>query len=650
MPSNSDLELLNQRVAALKSEAQALERLGREFPAVARNSARILASTKMLEMNVSDALDDRGGQSCFGERDIPALFAVALGKAPADLAVVNARMVNVYSGEIQDDTLICVKDQWIAYVGQDTAGAIGPGTTVIDAQGRTLIPGLIEAHTHLALLIDLGEFLKIAMPGGTTTIVTETLETYPVLGLEGVLAFLRACADQPVKILGLAPAMGSISPEVLGMPAEDAQFLMGRPDIVGLGESYWQTVLQHPGAMLPAFEKTLAAGKRVEGHTAGASDKKLNAYSAAGVTSCHEPIRAEEVMARLRLGMHVMIREGGIRRDLEAISRIKDEDIDFRRLILATDSVTPKDLMETGYMEYVVQKAVDCGFDPVTAIQMATLNVAEHFGLADVIGGIAPGRQADFILIPDERTIDARCVVSKGRVIAEEGRLLVAPRAHEYPPACRQSVRLSADFGPDDFKISAGGRVGRAEVRIIELITDLVTTEAVSSRPVENNRIAPDVAGNVIKVAAIERARVPGKMSVALLKGFGLKSGAMATSAAWDTSDIIVAGADDADMALAVNRIRQIQGGALVCRGGEIVAEMPLPVMGLISDAPVDQLVLQAEAVNKAAADLGVPHPDPLLTLATLTGAAIPYLRICEAGLVNLKSGKFVDFFVGKPD
>jgi adenine deaminase len=646
MSSYPSMEMLNQKIKALRVEAEKLKRMAGDFPAVARNTERILASTKMLEINVSDALEEGGIESRFGQRDIPALFAVALGKAPADLAVVNARMVNVYTGEIQDGTTVCVKDQWIAYVGRDAGEAIGSGTTVIDAQGQTLIPGLVEGHTHLATLFDLGGFLNVAMAGGTTTIVTETLEIYSVMGIEGVLAFLEACAGQPVKILGLAPGMGSISPALMGLPARDAEVLMQRPDILGLGETYWQTVLQNPGAMLPAYNETLRAGKCLEGHSAGASEKKLNAYAAAGVTSCHEPIRPEEVRERLRLGIHVMIREGGIRRDLEEISKLKDENIDFRRLILATDGVTPHDLLETGYLEHVVQKAVDYGFNPVTAIQMATLNVAEHFGLDDVIGGIAPGRQADFVLIPDERTINAHCVVSKGRVIAENGRLLVGPRAHAYPEAFRQSIRLSADLSPADFEISAGGRAGLVDIRIIELITDLVTRETVAAWPVKDDRIDPDPAGDVIKVAAIDRTHTPGKMAVGLLKGFGLTSGAIASSAAWDTSDIIVAGANDADMALCVNRIREIQGGAVACNHGKIIAELPLPILGVMSAVSVAELAGQIAAMNKAMAELGVPHPDPLLTLATLTGAAIPYLRICEAGLVNLKNGREVDLFV----
>ncbi len=284
------------------------------------------------------------------------LMKVSLGEEKADLAVVNAKIVNVYTGELLEDQSITVKGKWIAYVGQNAEDAIGPETEVIDADGRTIIPGLIDGHTHIASMFTAAEFLKYAMSGGTTTVVTETLEPYPVCGYAGVVDFLASLKDQPIKILSTAPAMISISSATRGVSQEDLAKLLERDDIIGLGESYWQAILQYPADILPQYEQTLLAGKTLEGHSAGASDKKLAAYVAGGISSCHEPINAGQVLERLRLGLHILVREGSIRRDLEEIAQIKDSGIDLRRLILSTDGVEPQDLIEKGYMEYVLQR------------------------------------------------------------------------------------------------------------------------------------------------------------------------------------------------------------------------------------------------------------------------------------------------------
>ncbi|MGA6927468.1 MAG: amidohydrolase family protein, partial [Desulfosarcina sp.] len=368
------------------------------------------------------------------------LIDVALGRVSGDLAIVNARLLNVYTGEILDGQSVCTCGERIACVGPELGHAIGEGTRVIDAAGATLIPGLIDGHAHLAWLFTAAEFVKYAAVGGTTTIVTETLEAYPVAGLAGILDFLASLKDQPMRFFATAPAMVSTSRASMGIDPDDLETLLARDEILGLGESYWQAVLQNRDVFLPAFTKTLAHRKTLEGHSAGARGGKLQAYAACGISSCHEPIKADEVLERLRLGLHVMVREGSIRRDLADIAAIKDMVADTRRLILTTDGISPTDLMQMGYMEYLVQKAIDCGFEPIVAVQMATLNVAEHFGLDDRIGGIAPGKYADMVLIPDPKTIKATCVVGNGRIIARDGSLEVMPRKHIFTSASLNSV------------------------------------------------------------------------------------------------------------------------------------------------------------------------------------------------------------------
>jgi adenine deaminase len=573
------------------------------------------------------------------------LMKVPLGEEKADLAIINAKIVNVYTGELLKDQSISVKGQWIAYVGKNANDTIGSKTKIIDAAGQTVIPGLIDGHTHIAWMFTAEEFLKYVVKGGTTTIVTETLEPYPVAGYDGVIDFLESLKAQPIKILATAPSMVSISRKARGMAPGTLEKLLARNDIIGLGESYWQGVIQEPELLLPLFEQTLRKGKTLEGHSAGASEKKLTAYVTGGISSCHEPIDAEQVLERLRLGLHIMIREGSIRRDLAEIAKIKDKGIDLRRLILVTDGIEPRDLMEKGYMEYVLQKAIDCGFEPVTAIQMATLNVAEHFSLDALIGGIAPGRYADLVIIPDVHTIDPQLVISNGRVVAQDGKLLAPPRKHTFTRASLNSVKLPRELKPSDFVITAEENTEQVTIRIINMVTDLVTSELKAEWPVVNGQIQSDPGQNIVKVAAIDRSHNPGKIFVGLIKGFGLQSGAIACTAAWDTSDIILVGADDADMASVVNRIYALQGGAVVCKNRKIIAELPLPIFGIMSDMPIEIIAQRLNEIKKAASGLGVLFPDPLLTLITLTGAAIPYLRICEEGLVNLKDGNTLALF-----
>lgn len=581
-----------------------------------------------------------------GVEDKKKLIQVALGQDQADMVIINADLLNVYTGEILKRYAVCIKNKWIAYVGDKPDDKIGKKTNVIDAGGKTLIPGLIDGHTHLAWLCTISEFLKYTTAGGTTSLVTETMEPFPVAGYAGVSDFLESTQDQPVKIFATAPFMASISQKARGISTQDLDKLLARKNIIGLGESYWQSVFQEPDRMLSVYNETLRFRKTLEGHSAGARGNKLSAYIAAGITSCHEPIQAEEVLERLRLGMYVMVREGSVRRDLEAISEIKESGIDLRRLILVSDGVGPIDLIEKGGMEFVVQKAIDCGFDPITAIQMATLNVAQHFGLDHLIGGLAPGRYADMVIIPDTNTIQALYVISNGQVIAQDGQQLVSPRKHQFSQDSQNSIHLPKPFTASDFSIPIANGSKEVTVRIIDMITDLVTREVTMPLPVIDGEISADLDRDLIKVAAIDRTHVPGKTFVGLLKGFNLTSGAFACSGAWDSSDIIVVGANETDMAIAVNRIHTLQGGAVVCQDGHVLSEIPLPVFGIISTQPIEVIASQLKAVKAAVAGLGVLFPDPILTIITLTGAAIPYLRICEEGLVNLKDGKTLGLLV----
>jgi len=573
---------------------------------------------------------------------------VALGEAEADLAIINGSVVNVYTGEIEKASVL-IKGERIAYVGKDADRAIGSKTQVIDAAGKTLIPGFIDGHTHVDVLYSINELLRFAVQGGTTTIITESCTIATTLGYEGVIHFLNSVRRQPVKVFVTAPPMVTISPvtEENAIGVKELHHLFRYKEIIGLGEAYWGDVVGGNQRVLDLIAETIKLGGKVDGHSAGATGKKLQAYVSSGVSSCHEPTNAEEVLERLKLGLFILIREGEVRRELEAVAPIKDSGIPLNRLAMSTDGVGPEQLVNDGYMEVLVRKAIDLGFDPVLAVQMTTINVAQHFALDDVIGGIAPGKYADIVILPDLKIIKAEYVISNGRVVAQDGRALIPPRKHRYPQSLQNSIRLPNDFSANDFAIPVEGSRKEAKVRLMDQVTDLLVREEFVDMPVSNGELNIDVSKDILKVAAIERSFGTGKSFVGLIRGIGLKKGAIATSSVWDCGDLMAVGADENDMARAVNRVRELDGGTVVCASGKILAEIALPVAGEISTEPMEAIADKLERIQRAAKDLGAKSNDIRLTIAVLPTPAIPFLRICESGLFSLRENRFVDLIVG---
>ncbi|NLJ57029.1 MAG: adenine deaminase [Firmicutes bacterium] len=579
--------------------------------------------------------------------EMAALIRVALGDEKADLVITGGSLVNVYTGELLKGYAVAVKGKRIAYVGQDAGHTIGTATKVIDATGKIIVPGFIDSHTHMTPYT-VYEFLRYAPRGGTTTIITEMLDISFALGFRGTLEFLESCRDQPIKMFGVVPTMVSLSPrfDTEALSKEQIRELLQREDVLGLGETYWFPVVEQEPRFLELFEEAFKAGKKVTGHSAGARGNKLIAYAAGGVCSCHEPITAAEVLERLRLGMYVPSREGEIRKDLEAIAEIKDMDLDLRQFILATDGTSTKQILEKGYMEVVLEKAIALGFDPITAIQMVTLNPAQYLNLDDRLGGIAPGKFADIVILPDLQNIKAEYVISNGRIIAQNREMLVQPRKHAYPEWARQSIRLAPTFTPEDFMIHVSGTSSTAQVRAIEQIAELVTSELRLEVPVSRGKITANLEQDLIKVAAIDFLDVKGEKFVGLLKGFKLQKGAIASSTAWDLANIVAVGVDEKDLALAVNRIIEMQGGAVVCADGRVLAEFSMPIGGCLSSAPLETLFQKTEEFQRAAAALGSPFQDTHLTLITLTTPAIPFFRLCEKGLVDIRTNEMFGLLV----
>jgi adenine deaminase len=569
-------------------------------------------------------------------KEMTTLMRVSLGKDRADLVITGGDLLNVYSGELLPKYSVAVKGKWVACVGPNLTHTIGAETNVIDASGKVVIPGFVDGHAHMIYYLAPHEFLRFAMKGGTTTIVTEIMELTYSLGYTGLVKWLGAIRNQPVKVFSTVPPSITLNKEARKRAPKLDQLaeLLKRDEIVGVGEGFWQEVIRGETNFSSLSAESLRLRKTVEGHAAGCRAEKLSAYLAFGVSSCHESISMEEVVEKLRLGLYVMIRQGSIRKELEAIARIKDMGLDSRRLVLVSDGIDPRDLREKGYMEFVVQQAIDLGFDPVKAIQMATLNPAEHFGLDSFVGGIAPGKCADIVIIPEPRKIEAEYVISNGEIIARDGDLKIQPRVVSLPHVGFQGLHVS----PSDFLVRVN-RNGPINVRVIDQVSALVTREAIIEVFSQKGQLKADPDHDLLKVSLINPSR---GIFTGFIRGLGIEAGALATSGSWETFGIVVVGANEGDMALAVNRVSELGGGIVLYVNGQRQAEVPLPVGGVISELTTEEVARRLEAVQKKIEELGFRFLDAALTLATLTTPAIPFFRISDQGLVDLKTGQVV--------
>ncbi|HYU18768.1 MAG TPA: adenine deaminase C-terminal domain-containing protein [Chloroflexota bacterium] len=580
-----------------------------------------------------------------------ALMAVALGESPADLVVRGGTVLNVFTAELIQGCDVAVKAGRIAYVGPDAGHVVGPDTEIVEANGQFVVPGLIDGHTHvLETRYSLAELLRYAVPGGTTTIITETGELATVLGRRAVDALLDALVDQPVKVfmtlpplIGLAPFIEAHAPDL-----EAYERWLRHPRVLGLGEVYWGPLVRSDRRPLELVAATVAAERRAEGHSAGARGSRLIAYAAAGISSCHEPVTADEARERLRLGLYTMVREGEIRQDLAAMAPLWRDGTDLRRLVLVTDGQGPDRLLRLGYLDHCVRRAIELGLEPARAIQMVTLNVAEHFGRDRDLGAVAPGRCADLLLVPDLRDFRPTLVLSDGRVVARDGTLTVEPRQPSFPRHFYSTLKRPRIVRPADFAVPApdGGPI---RARAIELVTNLVTREEIIElRPVDGYLCA-DPKADLVKIASLDRGRRTDELFVGFLRGYGLRRGAVATSMTWDSQSVIVIGADDRDMALAACRLLDTQGGVSVCAGGALVAEFEARLGGLVSEAPLEEIASDLCTVEVALRELGCSSATPVLTADTMTTGAIPHLRITDRGYVRLRDAAMLGLTADSP-
>jgi len=550
------------------------------------------------------------------------------GNTPPDTVFINGTLFNAVTREFVKGQSIWVKNGIIAYVGPASDFSKSQKTLSIDADGMVLLPGLIEGHTHtLSHRYSIEEFIKHVIPSGVTTVITETIELATIVGKDGIEYFAKGLEGQPIRFYyTVAPLCGLTPTEEINAPTnEELLSILKDPKCLGIGEIYWGNIFlegRQGERLKELVSMALELRKVVEGHTAGAKGRKLQAYANFGVSSCHEPITEKEVLERLRLGFWVMIREGGVRKELEGVKGIFKKKIDFRRLVLATDGVDPEGFLAEGYLDASLRSTLKIGVPPKLAYQMVTINVAEHFHLDHLIGSLSPGKMADILIIPCPNDFSPQLVMCDGKIIYKDGKSLAEPRKVFFPDHMFNTVRINGYSFPSVPK--------KGKVRTMELVTRLVTKERIID--LED----PEESNDVIMILAINRLG-SGKAFMGLLKGFGLQRGAYGTTTNWDTPDMIVVGCDTQSMETVIGRLKEIGGGDAYAIGKEIVAEFPAPLCGVISLKPMEIVGDEVRKLEECLRKNGVKWEKPVLTVDTLGTPAIPNLRITHHGYVRLK-------------
>lgn len=566
------------------------------------------------------------------------LLDVALGSKPADLLIRGARVLDLLLEDVQEEADILIFGDRIAYVG--TLDEEIEAHSVLDLRGLYLCPAFIDPHCHLDFVFHVKEYARWAIPRGTTTVVTEVAMLANAGGTEAVRWFVGEIRQTPLRVFLLSPSVVPPFPQFeksAGFPFDAFKELITEEICLGLGETYWpRVVLDKDPEVLEKFAETLKLKKRLEGHTAGAKLRKLQAYLSTGISSCHEPVNADEALELLRLGAAVMIRRGYIRNELKAMEKLRGLK-DMRNLMLCTDLLDPKTIVEQGVQDLLVREAISLGFSPFEAIKMVSLNPALYYGLRD-LGLIAPGRKADLVAFEDLNCPKVRLVIKDGKPLAEDGRLL-----EPSPVPLRFEVKgtfLLREIKPSDFFIAYSRPT--AKVRVIRLINETVTGEDFVVLKTRLGNIPPDPKQDVLKAAQISRHFETPEMKVGFVKGFGLKEGALATSLTWDTNNIFVIGTDEEEMAFAVKTLLDHKGGFFAVRKGKVLASVSMPLWGIISPKGMEELATEIEAFDEAARTLGASVSSSFVLLQTLPFTGLPYLRLTERGLVDIKSRRFV--------
>jgi adenine deaminase len=564
------------------------------------------------------------------------LLKIARGEQPADLLLRNGRIVNVFSGEIEDADIAIAEDR-IAGIGAGYSAA-----NVVDLNGSFVAPGLIDAHVHIeSSLCVPSQFTAAILPRGITTIIADPHEIANVIGLAGVRFMSESSRGLPLNVVLMAPScVPATHMETNGatLDAQDLADLLSEGVVHGLAE-----MMNVPGAVLGAPDVlakiNVFCGRPVDGHAPALSGLMLNAYAATGVGSEHECTTVEEAAEKLARGFYILIREATNAHNLHTLLPLITEK-NSRRICFCTDDRVPGDLLDQGSVDFMVREAIAFGIDPITAIRMATLNPAEWFGLHGR-GAVAPGRVADLIIFEDLNKPTARQVYAEGRLVAEENHLVGSINSAYAIPA---DVRSTMKVDWDRFNLQIPASRERVRV-IVSLPNQIITEERIVNAPVRDGQIVADPGQDLLKMAVVDRHKASGAVGLGLIAGIGLRRGAIAGTVAHDHHNLVIIGADDTSMTTAAHAIGEMGGGLVVAEGSEILAALPLPVAGLMSDRPIIEVRGGYDQILAAAAHLGSPLHDPFMAMSFMALEVIPELKLTDQGLVDVEKFEIVDLF-----
>ena len=560
-------------------------------------------------------------------RDIQHKLSVARGETPADLLFKNARLVNVISGELHE-----------ANVAVDDGRVIGFGDyeakEIIDIAGAFLAPSLIDGHFHVeSTMVTIPEFARAVVPHGTGAMVIDPHEYANVLGMDGIRYVLESSKNLPIDFFIMLPScVPATHLETAGarFTADDLAFMMSDDRIAGVAE-----LMNYPGVFL-GHESELAKieagrGKVIDGHAPGLRGKNLNAYALAGVRSDHESTELEEAREKLRLGMHLLVREGSTERNLEHIIALVTPQ-NSANCSFATDDKLPGDLVNEGHIDHSIRKAIKHGVPPVTAIQMGTINTARYYRLKNQ-GAIAPRYWADFIVFDDLAEFKIKRVYKKGMLVAENGKYLGGTSPITEQPRSTMNLSYRA---PADFEVAAPIGASAKKIRVIEIVPhQIVTKEVLEAPKVLDGKIVSDPERDILKLVVVERHRATGNVGVGFVRGFGLKRGALGSTVAHDAHNVVVVGVSDSDIVAAIQALEAMHGGQVAVADGKIETSLPLPIAGLVSDQPLEFVIQKIAELSAAAARLGCALDAPFMSLSFLSLSPIPALKLTDQGLVD---------------
>ncbi len=570
--------------------------------------------------------------------------SVATGDSPADIILVNCSLVNVYSKEIQGKIQIAIKNDRIAYVGSNATHTKGPKTTVIDLKNKFVSPGFVDPHIHIDHFTLPSEFVKKSLLCGVTSLFPDSIDIVSVSGFRGFKEFVKQTENLPMRFFHTIPG---------GLPV-DRKFSHGKtfslreerlsiknPSVIGLGEVFsWTKVTSRDTQTMKSLIQMHQNNCIINGHTAGASGKKLNAYVASGIFSCHEPINFEQVIERLRLGMWIMIREGSIRRDLKKIiPLVMSHGTYTNRLMFCSDGLDPTDITTYGHIDHCVRESIELGLDPIDAISMASKNCFDYYKMNNDFGGIAPGKIADIIVFDNLKKIKIKKIFLGGKLVVSDGKILPRIKKPKLPLWMINTVK-TPPITENDFVIKS--RNDEENVNIISMKTEIVTAKSNEILQTNLGNVTASLEKDIWKVAAFDRTFGTKKHSLGFLKNFGSDIGAFASTWSFHENDMIVIGSNEKDMSFAANKLRKSQGGMIVVKEGKVLAFLPMEVAGIISSKPIETIANQFSEINNVLVDYGCIFKKPHLIPVFLPFLALPDIRILYSGIVDIKKREFI--------